>query len=174
MKNYGKIIGFALIAVLIAGTNSFAVSKKEIRYPFGFKHGMSAETAVKVLKSLDARVIHMDDHSILARYDKDFYGIQIENVYLRFFDGQLKSVSLRTNGEASDKQQENRLRKFTGLIKANYDVDERSNGSSAIDSTTDIKTRFVSRYQDGSYELLIYSYYLDDKYYLTLNFEKFF
>jgi hypothetical protein len=173
MKNYAKIIGFALALTIIMASGAFALSKRQIRYPFGFKHGMSAETAMIVLKSLEARIIKMDERSIHAHYNKKYYGVIIEDIDLRFFDGRLKSVTLRTNGEPSDRGHEKRLKEFANLIKANYEVDERSNGSS-IDSTTDIKTRFVSRYQDGSYELLIYSYYQDDKYYLTLNFEKFF
>ena len=173
MKTCRKIVGFTLALTISTAGGGFPMSKKQIRYPLGFKHGMSAETAIKVLKSLDARVVSMDSGHIHARYNKKFFGVIIEDIDLRFFDGVLKSVTLRTDGVPTDRGHEKRLKEFSGLIKANYDVDERS-GSSSSDSTTDIKSRFVSRYQDGSYELLIYSYYHNDKYYLSLNFEKFF
>jgi hypothetical protein len=82
-------------------------------------------------------------------------------------------VTLKTEGVESDKDNAERLMRFSEAIKATYKVDEKPNGST-VDSTADIKTRFVSRYQDGGYEILVYSYFLNGRYYLTLNFEKFF
>lgn len=168
-----RITVFSAILALVMVVMASAQAKRPVKYPLGFKHGMSQEAVLKVLKSLDAPVINNTERSIHARYNKRFFGVIIEDIDLEFFDGKLRSVSLRTSGEKSDEVNNKRLQEFTARIKSIYDVDERSNGSSA-DSTTDIKTRFVSRYENGSYELLIYSYYLDDKYYLSLNYEKFF
>jgi hypothetical protein len=173
MRNFVKITVLSAFLALFLAVAVSAQPKRPVKYPLGFKHGMSQEAVLKVLKSLDAPVIKNSERSIHAHYNKEFFGVVIEDIDLEFFDGKLRSVSLRTTGEESDEDHNKRLLDFTARIRSLYDVDERSNGSS-VDSTTDIKTRFVSRYEDGSYELLIYSYYLDDKYYLSLNYEKFF
>ncbi|UCC80507.1 MAG: hypothetical protein JSW64_03855 [Candidatus Zixiibacteriota bacterium] len=173
MRNLVKITVFSAILALFLTVAASAQPKRPVKYPLGFKHGMSQEAALKVLKSLEAPVIKDSERSIHAHYNKEFYGVVIEDIDLEFFEGELRSVSLRTAGEKSDEDHNKRLRDFIARIRSIYDVNERPNGSS-VDSTTDIKTRFVSRYEDGSYELLIYSYYLDDRYYLSLNYEKFF
>ena len=173
MRNFVKITVFTAFLALFLAMAVAAQPKRPVKYPLGFKHGMNQKATLKVLKSLDAPVVKNSERSIHAHYNKEFYGVVIEDIDLEFFEGKLRSVSLRTAGEKSDKEHDKRLRDFTARIRSIYDVNERSNGSS-VDSTTDIKTRFVSRYEDGSYELLIYSYYLDDKYYLSLNYEKFF
>jgi hypothetical protein len=173
MKNFVKITVFSALLGLILTASAFSEYKKPVKYPLGFRHGMNHEEAEKVLKNLDAEIVENSDRSILALYDKTYFGVKIQDISLRFNDDGLQSVSLRTDGEESDEKNNKRLKEFSKLIRDIYDVNERANGSS-IDTTSDIKTRFVSRYENGSYELLVYSFYLKDKYYLTLNFEKFF
>jgi|GEM_PF-2841292 len=173
MKNLVKITFFSTFLALILAVTALPQSRKPVKYPLGFRHEMSRDSAISVLQSLGAGIIHKSDRAIHAGYNKEFYGVKVSEIDLQFSDDKLKGVTLKTEGLESDEEQARRLQKFTDIIKSKYDVYERSNGPS-IDSTTDIKTRFVSRYQDGSYEILIYSYYLNDKYYLSLNFEKFF
>ncbi len=173
MKNFVKITVFSVFLAITLAATTMPQSKKPVKYPLGFRHEMSRDSAISVLESLGTRIIHKSDRAIHASYNKEFYGVKVSEIDLRFSDDKLKSVTLKTEGVKSDDWHAERLRKFTEAIKATYNVYEKSNGSS-IDSTTDIKTRFVSRYQDGSYEILIYSYYLNDRYYLSLNYEKFF
>jgi len=168
-----KITVFSTLLALVLTATTTPQTKRPIKYPLGFKHEMNRDSALSVLQSLGVGIIHKSDRAIHASYNQEFFGVKISEIDLRFSDDRLKTVTLKTEGLESDEGHARRLQKFTDLIKSKYDVYERSNGSS-IDSTTDIKTRFVSRYQDGSYEILIYSYYLNDKYYLTLNYEKFF
>ena len=173
MKNFVKITVFSVFLAITLAATTIPQSKKPVKYPLGFRHEMSRDSAISVLQSLGTEIIHKSDRAIHASYNKEFYGVKVSEIDLRFSDDKLKSVTLKTEGVKSDDWHAERLRKFTEAIKATYNVYEKSNGSS-IDSTTDIKTRFVSRYQDGSYEILIYSYYLNDRYYLSLNYEKFF
>jgi hypothetical protein len=173
MKNLVKITLFSAFLALFIAVTALAQSRKPVKYPLGLRHEMNRDSSITVLHSLGAVIIHKSDRAIHAVYNKEFYGVKVSEIDLQFSDDKLKAVTLKTEGLESDEEQIQRLQKFTDIIKSKYNVYERSNGSS-IDSTTDIKTRFVSRYQDGSYEILIYSYYLNDKYYLSLNFEKFF
>jgi hypothetical protein len=175
MKKLAKIMAFAALLAIIQSVAAIPDAKKPVKYPLGFRHDMSRNEAIRVLQSLEAEIVGRTDQSIHARYGKRYFGIIINDINLQFDDDHLQSVSLRTDGEESDQKNNDRLREFTNLIKAIYDVSERSSGSpSSVDTTSDIRTRFVSRYENGSYEILIYSYYLNDKYYLTFNFEKFF
>lgn len=173
MGNFLKIGRISTLLMFFTVVTATAVDKKPVKYPLGFNHGMSQESAISVLKSLESRIIHKSDRAIHAHYGKAYYGVKISEIDLRFEDDKLKGVTLKTEGVESDEGNTERLSKFTEAIKATYNVSEKPNGSS-VDSTADIKTRFVSRYQDGGYEILVYSYYLNGKYYLTLNFEKFF
>jgi len=173
MKNVLKISRFSLLMVVFMAINAFPIDRKPVSYPLGFSHGMSQEAALSVLKGLDSDIIHKSNRAIHAHYGRVYYGVKVSEIDLRFEDDKLKGVTLKTEGVESDEGNSERLTKFAEAIKATYNVYEKPNDSSA-DSTADIKTRFVSRYRDGGYEILIYSYYLNGKYYLTLNFEKFF
>ena len=175
MMRFAKITVFSTLLALILSISAFAEYKKPVKYPLGLRHGMNQEDAIAALENIDARIIENSERTIRAHYGKRYFGVIVEDINLHFDDDGLQSVTLRTNGEESDEKNNERLREFSNLIKAIYNVSERSKESTIeIDSTTDIKTRFVSRYDNGSYELLIYSYSVNDKYYLSLNFEKFF
>jgi hypothetical protein len=173
MRNSFKIGPISALLLLLMAVAAMPLAKKPVKYPLGFNHRMSQDSATAVLQSLGTSIIHKSDRIIHAHYGKEYYGVKISEIDLRFADDKLKGVTLKTEGVESDKDNAERLMRFSEAIKATYKVDEKPNGST-VDSTADIKTRFVSRYQDGGYEILVYSYFLNGRYYLTLNFEKFF
>lgn len=168
-----KISQISMLVILFMTVSALPIDRKPVSYPLGFSHGMSQEEALSVLKGLDSNIIHKSNRAIHAHYGKVYYGVKVSEIDLRFEDDKLRGVTLKTEGVESDEGNSERLTKFAEAIKATYNVYEKPNDSTA-DSTADIKTRFVSRYRDGGYEILIYSYYLNGKYYLTLNFERFF
>lgn len=159
--------------VLLMAAVSLSMSKKQIKYPLGLKHGMDQNSAITAIQSLGARIYKKTNRTISANYDKDFNSVKIHTIDLRFQDDKLIQVTLKTDGEKSDEAHEQRLKKITDFIRANYNVPDRSYNA-PNNNGTDIKLRFVNRYQNGSYEILLYSYNLNDQYYLSLNYEKFF
>ena len=172
MNKVLKISRISILLIVFTAVSALPVDRKPVSYPLGFSHGMSQEAALSILKGLDSDIIHKSNRAIHAHYGKLYYGVKVSEIDLRFADDKLNGVTLKTEGVESDEGNSERLTKFADAIKATYNVYEKPNDSS-VDSTADIKTRFVSRYRDGGYEILIYSYYLNGKYYLTLNFEKF-
>jgi len=173
MRKITKTSRITLMLFFLMAAVSLSMSKRQIKYPFGLKHGMDPSSAITVIQSLGARIYKKTNRAISANYDKDFNSVKIHTIDLQFQDDKLIRVTLKTDGEKSNAAHEQRLDKITQFIKSTYDVPDRSY-KAPNNNGTDIKLRFVNRYQDGSYEILIYSYNLNDQYYLSLNYEKFF
>jgi len=168
-----RIFTIAFTIILIFALSGVVSAKKAVEYPFGFTHGMSQEEALGNLDEIGANVTRTSSSTILADYSHIFDGINVQTIYLRFFDGKLNRVALDSDGVNTSDEHLLRLQSVSDHLKSEYKVFRISNNI-PVNDETDLKKRYLCRYQDSTFEILIYSYYENGQYFMSLNFVKIF
>ena len=148
-------------------------AKKAVEYPFSFTHGMSQDEALANLNKLGANVTRTSNSTILADYNREFDGINVVRVYLHFFEGKLTRVALDSDGSESSDEHLEKLQSVSNYLRSVYNVYRTSN-SIPVSDETDLKKRYICRFQDSTFEILIYSYYDKGQYFMSLNFVRIF
>ena len=132
---------------------------------------MSRDAALQQLNKIGATITRSSEAIMTAGYRSEYDGITIVGIYLNFFDDKLTRIALDSEGTTSAEDHRAKLKSVSDYLKLEYDVHRTSN-SVPVNDDTDLKRRYICRYQDGNYEVLIYSFYDKEVYSLSLNFVK--
>ena len=174
MSRLNKRITITILTVLLIFTMiSVASATKSVEYPFGFIHGMDQDAALTNLKAIGAKVTAKSNSVINAIYNRGYDGLNIQKISLHFFENRLSRVTLDSDGISDANEHLARLESVSEHLKSEYGVYRISN-SIPVNSETDLKKRHLCRFQDSRYEILIYSYYANNRYYMSLNFVRIF
>jgi hypothetical protein len=166
-----RILTTTLAILLVIALSGVVSAKKEVEYPFGFTHGMSQDEALEQLNNIGAVVTRSSEAIITADYRSEFDGITVVGIYMNFFDGKLTRIALDSEVTTSEKEHRDKLRSVSEYLKSVYDV-KRTSNSTPISGETDLSKRYICRFQDNGFEVLIYSNFDNGIYSLSLNFVK--